>query len=135
MNTCKRQMTLIADVFPNLRTPENKLRLVFKKSHFIGPFHKQDSKWDQILLKSEQRHLYLIHWSLWMQLSWKNFLIVVLNILRLLFKTLTFGLKYSLLNRDNLKSPIQMQLSQKEKLFLNFSWHFWSVDDILNIFF
>ena len=54
-------MTLIADVFPNLRTPENKLRLVFKKSHFIGPFHKQDSKWDQILLKSEQRHLYLIH--------------------------------------------------------------------------
>ena len=28
---------------------------------------------------------------------------------------LTFDDKYSLLNRDNLRQPIQMQLSQKEK--------------------
>ena len=50
-------MTLIADVSPNLRTPENEVRLVSKKSHFIGPLHKQDSESDQILLKSEQQHL------------------------------------------------------------------------------
>ena len=28
--------------------------------------------------------------------------------------------KYSLLKRDNLTQPIQMQLSQKEKIFINF---------------
>ena len=28
--------------------------------------------------------------------------------------------KYSLLNRDNLRQPIQMQLSQKEKTFCQF---------------
>ena len=27
-----------------------------------------------------------------------------------------------------------MQLSQKQNKILNFSWHFWLVDDILNIF-
>ena len=126
-------MTLIADVFPKLRTSENVVRLVSKKSHFIGPFHKQDSKWDQILLKSEEQNLWHIYWSVWI-FSWKKSLIVILNILRLLFNTLTFGLKYSLLKRYNLTRPIQMQLSQKQKIFLNFSWHFWLLDDILNIF-
>ena len=56
-----------------------------------------------------------------MQLSWKKSLIVIRNILRLLFSTLAFGLKYALLNRDNLKRPIQMQLSQKQNKILNFS--------------
>ena len=26
-----------------------------KKSRFIGPFYKQDGKWDKTLLKSEQQ--------------------------------------------------------------------------------
>ena len=32
--------------------------------------------------------------------------------------------KYSLLKRDNLTQPIQMQLSQKQKIFLNFVLYF-----------
>ena len=39
--------------------------------------------------------------------------------LRLFVHTFTAYDKYSLLNRDNLKQPIQMQLSQKEKNFCN----------------
>ena len=35
-------------------------------------------------------------------------------------KTLTADEKYSLLNRDNLMQPIQMQLSQKQKTFSEF---------------
>ena len=35
---------------------------------------------------------------------------------------------YPVLNRDNLVMPIQMQLSQKKKHFLNFLLHFWNVD-------
>ena len=34
--------------------------------------------------------------------------------------TFTADDKYSLLKRDNLTQPIQMQLSQKEKIFINF---------------
>ena len=35
-------------------------------------------------------------------------------------KTLSGDGKYSLLNRDNLTQPIQMQLSQKQKTFSHF---------------
>ena len=35
--------------------------------------------------------------------------------LRLFMNTLTVDDKYSLLNRGNLRQPIEMQLSQKEK--------------------
>ena len=36
------------------------------------------------------------------------------------FNILTADDKYSLLNRDNLRQPIQMQLSQKQKTFSQF---------------
>ena len=35
--------------------------------------------------------------------------------LQLFLNTLTADAKYSLLNRDNLREPIQMQLSQKQE--------------------
>ena len=39
------------------------------------------------------------------------------KVLGLFAKTLNAGLKYSLLNRENLKKPIQMQLSRKQESF------------------
>ena len=39
---------------------------------------------------------------------------------RLFVNTLTSDDKYSLLNRDNLRKPIQIQLSQKQKTFSQF---------------
>ena len=42
------------------------------------------------------------------------------KILRLFVNTLTDHDKYSLLNRDNLREPIQILLSQKEKTFSQF---------------
>ena len=47
-------------------------------------------------------------------------LIVISKVLRLLVNTFTADGKYSLLNRDNLTQPIHMQLSQKQKLFVQF---------------
>ena len=44
------------------------------------------------------------------------------------------GHKFSLLNRDKLTQPIQMQLSKKQKAFSNVFLHFWRVDNILNTF-
>ena len=46
-------MTLIADLFPKLRTPENVVRYMSKKSRFKGrPFDKQHGKLVQTLLRS-----------------------------------------------------------------------------------
>ena len=53
-------MTLIADLFPKLRTPKNVLRYVSKKARFKGPFDRQHGKWDQTLLRSEPQHSYHI---------------------------------------------------------------------------
>ena len=52
------------------------------------------------------------------------------KILRLLFNTLTVNDKYYLLNRDNLRQPIQMLLSEQQNTFSQFS--FVSLKSILN---
>ena len=88
-----------------------------KKSRLREPFDKQDGRGDQKLLKSDPQHLYHIYWSLSTQLIWKKSLLVICKILELFIKTLNAGHKYSLLNRENSKKPILMQLSQKQKLF------------------
>ena len=55
-------MTLIADLFPKLRTPENVVRYMSKKSRFKGrPFDKQHGKLGQTLLRSGQQNCYHIH--------------------------------------------------------------------------
>ena len=47
---------------------------------------------------------------------------------------LTADDKYSLLNRDNLRKPIQMQLLQKQKIFFQFACTFLKFRLNLNIF-
>ena len=87
------------------------------------------------MLKPEWNHFYHIYWSLWRQLSSKKSLLVIGRILGLFFNILTAAQKYSLLKRDNLTQPIEMQSSlKKKKPFLNFFLHFWNLDKILNIF-
>ena len=113
-------MTLIVEVFPKLRTPKNKVRSMSKKSCFKGSFGKQHGKCAQTLLKFAWQHLYHIYWSLWMQLSCKKSLLVTCKISRLFPNTLSADGKYSLLNRDNLTQPIQMQVSRKQKTFSEF---------------
>ena len=52
------------------------------------------------------------------------------EILRLFVKTLTVDEKHYLLNRDNLKQRIQIQLSRKQKIFSEFFFAF--LKSILN---
>ena len=52
------------------------------------------------------------------------------KILRLFVNTLTVDDKHYLLNRDNLAQPIQMQLSQKQKILSEFFFAF--LKSILN---
>ena len=48
-----------------------------------------------------------------MKFSWKKSLLVICKIFGLFVNTLTANCKDSLFNRDNLRQPIQMQLSKK----------------------
>ena len=91
-----------------------------KKSRFRGPFDKQHGKRAQALLKSASQHLYHIHRSLPRKLSWKKSLLLTCQILGLLVNTLAADEKYPVLNRDNLKIPIQIQSSQKQNTFSDF---------------
>ena len=113
-------MTLIAEVFPKLLTPENMVPSMSKKSCYKGSFGKQHSKHLQTLLKFDWQHLYHIYWSLFRQLSYKNSLLVICNISRLFINTLSADGRYSLFNRDNLTQRIEMQLSRKQKSFSEF---------------
>ena len=106
---------------------------MYRKSRFRGCFDKQCGNRAETLLKSVWQHLYHIHWSLARKLSSKKSLLLTCQILGLLLNTLAADEKYPVLNRDNLTIPIQMQLSQKQKISLNFWLHFWNLDSILNI--
>ena len=53
-------------------------------------------------------------------MHWKKSVLVIHKILRLFVNTLIVDDKHYLLNKDNLTQPIQMQLYQKQKNFLNF---------------
>ena len=117
-------MSFISEVFPKLRTPKNMVTSTSKKSCFKGSFTKRHGKRAQTLLKFAWQKLYHIYWSLWRQLTFKKSLLVICKISRLFPNTLSADGKYSLLNRDNLRQPIQMQVSRKEKIFSQFSSSF-----------
>ena len=49
-------MTLLANLFPKLRTTEKAARYMSKKSCFKGPFDRQHGKRVQTLFRPEQQH-------------------------------------------------------------------------------
>ena len=53
-------MTLRADLFPKLRTPESVVRYMSKKFCFKVPFDRKHGKRVQTLLRSEPQHRYHI---------------------------------------------------------------------------
>ena len=128
MNILKKNINLLAAVFPILRAPKNVIKQICKKFSLRGPFSKQHAKGDQTLLKSERHHLYHIYWSVWKQLSWKKSLLVICILWRVFLNTLTAHHRYSLLNRDKLRQPIQMQFYQNKENFLNSFLGFWKLD-------
>ena len=113
-------MTLIAEVFRKLRSPKKKVTWMSTKSRLKASFGNQQGKHAQILFKFAWQHLYQIYWLLWRQFICKKSLLVIWKISRLFRNSLSADGKYSLVNRDNLTQPIQMQLSRKQKTFSEF---------------
>ena len=64
-------------------------------------------------------------------MHWKKYLLVIHKMLRLFVTTLTVDEKHYLLNRDNLREPIQIQLYQQQKTFTDFIFAF--LKSILNV--
>ena len=54
-------MTLIADVFSEVETPNNVARSMSKKLFFRRPCDRQHGKWVEKLLESERQHLHKIY--------------------------------------------------------------------------
>ena len=57
----QKKISLIADFFRKLRTPENVARDMSNKSRFKGTFDRQHGKRVQTLLRSGQQHCYHIY--------------------------------------------------------------------------
>ena len=123
-------MTLIDFWFPKLRTPKTLSDKCLKSL-----VSEDSSKSDMINLSN---HGWNVHRSTFIIFidhceinSVGKSLFLTGQIVRLLVNTLPVDEKYPVLNRDNLKIPIQMQLSQKHKTFCQFftaflksSWNF-----------
>ena len=71
----------------------------------------------ETLHKSAWQYFYHIFWSLWKEISSNNSLLVVSEILRLFVNILTPDDKYFLGKRECLTQPIQMLLSENQKMF------------------
>ena len=121
----EKQLPLIAYIFPQFQTLKYMVRQICQKSHIRKPFNKQHGKQSQTLLKASRQQLCHIYWSLLKKLGWKKFPLVICKILRLFLNTFTADDKCSLVNRDNLMQPIQMQLSKKQKTFSELISSFW----------
>ena len=121
----QKKMTLLANIFPKLRTSKNVVRWILKKYRFRVPLDEQHGRRAQKLLKSERRYFCHIYRSLWRQFSLKKSILVVCKILRLFVNTFTAYDKYCVLNREYLRQSIHMQFSIKTKVsFWIFFCHF-----------
>ena len=96
---------------------EKIVRKISEKPSFREPLDKQHGKWSEVPLKSASQRLYHIYWSHPSLLSSKTSLLSTWQIMGLLANTLAADEMYRVLNRDNLTISIEMQLSQKQKMF------------------
>ena len=120
MDIFPKKMTLITYLLLRVRPAKNVVRYMCKKFRFRLPFQKEHGKRVSTLLKFEPQHLYHIYSSTGRQLSCKKSPLVIWESLRLFLNTMSAVGKCSFPNRDNLMQPIDMQLSQKLKIFSGF---------------
>ena len=132
LNLLKKKMTSSILYFQNYGL-RKRGEITVQKGPFQRILGQANVKQAEALLKFESEHLYPIHWPLPSQLSWKKSLLFICKILGLLPNILAVNENNPVDNKDNLTIPIQMQLSQKQKFFLNFLLHFRILDEILNI--
>ena len=106
-----KKMILIANAFPKLQTVKHLVRLISKRCCFRTPFDSQHVKESQTLVRSPWVCFFHVFSSLWWELIWKIYPLVICKILGVFVDTFTADDKYPLPDHENLLLPIQMQLS------------------------
>ena len=105
-----------------------------KSSCFRTSFASERVNGFQTLLKSARHPYYPLFSSIRGKLSCKKSPSVWYEILRLFANALIAEDKYSVRNMQDLPQHIQTLLSQRQKTFLDFFYHLWSVHEIYTIF-
>ena len=129
----EKKMFLLAYLFSKLPTVKGTVTQMFKYHRVIAPSYGQRVKRSKTLVKCPWEYFYQNCLLLWSKLTWETSLLLIFELLRVFIETLTADHRYSLCYIWNLQVLHQMQLSKKLKNFLNFSFHFWNVHQILNI--
>ena len=111
----EKRWTSIAYVLTKLQTSRGVVKQMSKKPRFKKPYHKQNPKRSETLLKPARQHRCHIYWSMWKKITCKKSLLVIWIIFGLFLNTMTANEEHCLLNCDNITLPIQMQLSKKRK--------------------
>ena len=117
LDILKQNLILTDFVFPIIQTLKTWLEKYLKNLVSEDPLRSN--------IVTVPKHYWSLHHSTFVifndhcQENWvgKKFLLLTCKILGFHVNTLSTDEKYSLLNRDNLMIPIQMQLSQKQKTF------------------
>ena len=132
LNILKENMIAIANAFPKLQTVKHLVRPLSKKCFFRTRFDSKHVKASQILPKSPWERFYHVFSPLSEKLISKMPPLMLGETLGVFFNTFTAESKYPVLDGENLQIPIQMEISQNDKLFLNFLFNFWNLHQILN---
>ena len=120
LNILKEKMFVIANLFAKLQTVKILLRSLSNKRSFKTCFDSHHVKASKILVKYLRARFCYFFSSLLGKLIWKMFPLVLGEILGMFVNILTADDKYSVQNCENLQLPIQMQLSEKRKIFCQF---------------
>ena len=127
-------MIVIANVFPRLQTVKDLFRPLSKKRRFWTFFGNQHVKGSQTLVNSAWDICYHIFWSLWGNMIRKISPLLNFEILGAFNNRLTADENNPFGDSGDLQFPIQMQLSEKQKLSLIFLFHWWNLHQIVHFF-
>ena len=117
LNLLKKKFIVIATLFRKLQIVNDLVRPLSKKHPFRAPFHSQQVKGSQTLVKFAWEHFHHIFSSLWENQTRKLSPLGICYILAVFRNTLTANDKYPVRNGENFTFPIQMQLSLKPEIF------------------
>ena len=107
----EKKMIAITNVFPKLKTAKDLVKKLSRKGRFRTSFDSQNVNGCQTLVKSTWEHFYHIFGSLQREMAWKVSPLLKFETLVVFVNTLTTDDKYLVWDCENLKFPIQLQLS------------------------
>ena len=110
-NIFKKKKIVIANVFPKLATVQGLVTPLTIQRRLRTSFYSRQVKRFQTLVKSSWEHFDHIFWSLWGEMIWKISTWLKCDIIGLFANTWTADYKYPVPDCENLRFPIQIQLS------------------------